>query len=81
MPTARAAEHLAGRAELPAESADLVRERDQHGDHRTERRLDEIRRLGHRCEGVRPGADLLVVAKHVVRDPEHGERGDAGDES
>ena len=38
---------FACRAQLPAEPADLVRERDEHGDHRADRRLGEIRCLRH----------------------------------
>src|SRR5579884_1613773 len=71
---------LAGGAQHAPEAAALVGERKADADQRADRRLPDPRRLRDRGERVQAGADLLVVAQHVVRDLEHAERRDAGGE-
>jgi len=64
-------------AKLPPEPASLIREGRNDDQHGADGRLHEIRGLGHRGERVQARADFLVVAKDIVRDPEHSERGNA----
>ncbi len=58
----------------------MIRERGDDDGDGADRSLAEVGGLGHGGERIQPGPDLLVVAEDVVRDLEHGERGNAGGE-
>src|ERR671923_4754 len=69
---------LARGAQLPARRASPEEDRDGRRDQRADGRLEEVRRLRHERERLRPRPDLLPEAQDVVGDLENGQRGDPG---